>query len=100
MHAAFVLGKNRGNFFADDHIGQVRDFEATIDGILIRKRDEAHPRCPEHAMEFKWVRGTGGKIQTPQNPVRGPVAMTGVDVQIGACGGTTHSCPRMLASHC
>ena len=100
MHATFVLGENRGNFFADDHIGQVRDFEATIDGVLIRERHEAHARRTEHAVKFKRVRGTGWKIQTPQNPVRGPVTMTGVDVQIGACCGTTHSCPRMLASHC
>ena len=100
MHAAFVLWEDRGNLLADDHIRQVGDFQATIDGVLIRERHEAHARRTEHAMEFKWVRGTGWKIQTPQNPIRRPITMAGVDVQIGACCGTTHSCPRMMASHC
>jgi hypothetical protein len=84
MHAAFVLWKNRGNFFPYDHIGKVCNFQATIDGILVREGDKPHPPCSEFAMEFKGVRGTGRKIQTSENPISCPVTVAGVDVQIGA----------------
>jgi hypothetical protein len=35
MDTAIVLRKNGGDLLADDHIRQMGNFEATIDGVLI-----------------------------------------------------------------
>ena len=99
VHAAFILGKNRRDLLAHDHIRQVRDFEAAIDGVLVRERDEPHPRRPQHGVKLPRLRRARREIQPPQNPIRRPHAEPRVDVEVGA-GGGVHGSLRREISHC
>ena len=100
MDAAVVLGKNRGDLLAEDHIRHMGDFETAVDGVLVRERDEPHARRAQHSVEFQRIRGARRKIQSPQNPVRRARAMARVDVKVGSCCRAVHRRLLCRSSHC
>ena len=80
VDAAFVVREVGAYFLAEDDSWQVRYFEATGNGVLIRDGHKIHPRPAESGIEFLRIRIARRKIQTPQNPVGGALAMSRVNV--------------------
>ena len=98
VDTAFVLGKIDGDFFADDHAGQVRDLEAPFDRVLVGEGHEVHSPRFEEIVGLQRVGVARGEIQPPQHPVGRTVAVAGMNMEVGAGFRGIHCAARMRDS--
>src|SRR5437899_1194655 len=79
---AGVLRKISCNLFADERVGQVANFQATVDRVVIRNRDKVHSALEKLSMKLAWIGIGVGKIEPPEEPFFRARAETGVNVKI------------------
>ena len=82
MHLAAVLGEIGRHLLADECARLVRDFEATLDAVVVGDGDEIHPARAKQVVEFPGLGIAVGKIEPARDPFRGAVAEAGMDVEV------------------
>ena len=68
VNLARILRKIGRNLLADECIRQIRDFEATIDRIVVRDRDVIHPALEQLPVQFPGIGETVRKIESAKEP--------------------------------
>jgi hypothetical protein len=98
MYFAFVVGKVCCHFLAENHSRQVRDLQASGNGVMIRNCYEVHPDFTKTLVGLQRIRVTRRKVQTTQHPVRSAGAVAGVDMKVGFRLRRVHRSERRRAS--
>ena len=75
-NSAFIIRKMPADFLADDHIRKMRDFKASVNGVLIRERHILHSSSAKFFVEIAGVGKTGRKIEAAQHPIGRPLTIT------------------------
>ena len=87
-NAATILGKGGGDRLAQERAGQVGDFQATVDRIVVREGDELHSRASEASMEIAGIGNARGNPEAAEQPLGRPETVAGVEMKVGACHGS------------
>ena len=90
VHLDIVLGKKCGDFLAEKNPRLARDLQAAVDRVMVGEGDEVEPIPPQRTVDLLRLGATRRKIHLAQQPVRGPRAVTRVEMEIGAAH-ETHS---------
>ena len=90
VHLDIVLGEKCGDFLADECSRFPRDLEAAVDRVVIGESDEIEPLLPHRSVNLPGCGAAGREIHLAQQPIRGPRAVTRVEMEIGAAH-ETHS---------
>ena len=83
---AAVLGKPGGDLFGDEGAGEIGDLEAAVDVVVIGDGDEVHAALAEQGVELARIGVAVGDIEPAKQPLRGAVAVAGVDVEVDLRG--------------
>ncbi|EDY18892.1 hypothetical protein CfE428DRAFT_3550 [Chthoniobacter flavus Ellin428] len=86
MHFATVVRKTGADLFADENARPPGDFEAAFNAVVIGEGDEIHPALAQLLVLPSGLRVAVGKTGAAEEPFRGAVAETGVQVEIGFHG--------------
>ena len=98
MDFAFIVGKVCRHFLAKNHSGQVRDLQASGNGVMIRDRHELHSDFTKTLVGLQRIRIARRKIQTTQHPVRSAGAVAGMNMKVGFRLRRVHRSERRRAS--
>ena len=99
MHLAFIVGKVCRHLLAENHSGQVRNLQASGDGVVIGDRHELHSDFTKTLVDLQRIRIAGRKFQTTQHPVGSAGAVTGMNMKVGFRLRRVHRSERRRASH-
>jgi len=83
LHPAVVFREIGGDLFAEDYARLLCNRQATLDAVVIRERDKLHPRCPQPRIKRERIGVAVREIQPPEQPFRRPVAVAGMEMEIG-----------------
>jgi hypothetical protein len=84
VHFDVILGKKCGNFFTDEGPRLPRDFETAVNRVVVRERDEIKTLFTQDAIKLPGRGAAGREIHLAQEPVGGPGAVSGMEVEISA----------------
>ena len=84
VHFDVILRKKCGNFFTNEGPGLPRDFETAVNRVVVRKRDEIKTLFTQDAVKLPGGGAAGREIHLAQEPVGGPRAVSGMEVEISA----------------
>ena len=84
VHFNVILGKKCGNFFTDEGPRLPRDLETTVNRVVVRERDEIKTLFTQDAVKLPGRGAAGREIHLAQEPVGGPCAVSGMEVEISA----------------
>jgi len=68
VELAGVVRKISGDLFADEGPRQVRNFQATIDRIVIGNSNVIHPTFAQLFIQLLWIGIAVGKIEAAEKP--------------------------------
>ena len=80
VQLAGVIRKVSSNLLADESPRQMRNFQATIDRIVIGNGDVIHPMFTELFIQLLRIGIAVGKIESAEKPFFRPRTMAGVDM--------------------
>jgi hypothetical protein len=82
MNLAGILRKISGDLLAKESVGEVANFQTTVDGVVVGDRDEIHFALEQLSMQLARVGIRIRKIKPPEEPFFRTRAETGVNVKI------------------
>ena len=82
MNLAGILRKISGDLLANESVGEVANFQTTVDGVVVGDRDEIHFALEQLSMQLARVGIRIRKIKPPEEPFFRTRAETGVNVKI------------------
>jgi hypothetical protein len=80
MHRDAILGKMRGDLFAQKNTRSFRDFQASIDRIVVGDRHELHSLLAQALVKSRRFRVTVRQAETTEKPFGSARAVPGVKV--------------------
>jgi hypothetical protein len=84
VHFDVILGKKCSDFFTNEGPGLPRDFETTVNRVVVRERDEIKTLFTQDAVKLPGGGAAGREIHLAQEPVGSPRAVSGMEVEISA----------------
>ena len=84
MDLHIVLGEKRRDFLAEKCSGLAGDLQTSVDRVVVGERDEVEALFFQRPVKRLRRGATGRKIHFAQQPVRGPRAVTRVEMKIGS----------------
>ena len=79
---AGVLWKISGDLLADKRVGQIADFETTVDRVVVGDSDKIHPALQQLSMQLAGIGIGVGKIKPAEKPFFRARAEAGVNVKV------------------
>ena len=79
-----ILGKHSRHRFAQETSRQIADLKTSLDRVIVRKGNKIHPCPTKSSMQIAWIRDTSRNAKTPQQPLRGAEAVSGMEMKIDA----------------
>src|SRR6516162_2771882 len=82
MDGDMIIRKLRGNLLTEKRVRELCDFGATIDSVVVGKRDKSHPLIFQPLIQLLRIGIAVGKLESAKNPLGRMIAEFGVNMEV------------------